>query len=453
MPDDIDHEPVLEASIPFISPFVSEAVDWTPLKKLNSKFTKFDIHRPKDEDVRRARGSVEIEHTLALRGTSRLRERLNRLPYVHALGAVTGNQAVQMARVGLPAIYASGWQCAADANLSGETYSDQSLYPSNSMPALVKRINNALLRQDQIECVERGEPSRDWLSPIIADAEAGFGGPLNVFELTKQLIAAGVAGIHYEDQLSSEKKCGHLGGKVLVPRTHFIRTLKAARLAAEVCGVDTVIIARTDARSAKIITTDVDDSDRYFIDSDESLVPLRTSEGFYKLRENSGLESAISRGLSYAPYCDMLWMETSTPDLDEARAFAEGVHGKFPGKPLAYNCSPSFSGWSKGMTYVQVSSFQRELAGMGYKFQFITLAGFHSLNLAMFKLAHDYQANDMGAYRRLQQCEFSEQENGYTAVRHQREVGTGYFDHIADVVSGGESSTTALEDSTESEQF
>jgi isocitrate lyase len=366
--------------------------------------------------------------------------------YVRALGALTGGQAVQMVKAGLEAIYLSGWQVAADANLAASTYPDQSLYPCNSAPALVRRINQALLRADQIEWSEGNGNGhgRYWLAPIVADAEAGFGGPLNAFELAKAMIEAGAAGVHFEDQLASEKKCGHLGGKVLVPTSQFIRTLAAARLAADVCGVPTILIARTDALSATLVTSDVDERDHAFITGE------RTPEGYF--RATGGLGSAIARGLSYAPYADLLWCETSTPDLDEAREFAEAIHAEFPGKLLAYNCSPSFN-WKKHLDDDEIAAFQDELGALGYKFQFITLAGFHALNASMFDLARGYAVDGMSAYVRLQEREFALEEEGYTATRHQREVGAGYFDLVAEAVSGGESSTLALKGSTEEAQF
>jgi isocitrate lyase len=403
------------------------------------------IVRPyKKADVERLRGSVRIEHTLANLGARKLWELLHTEPLINALGALTGNQAVQQVRAGLKAIYLSGWQVAADANLSGEMYPDQSLYPANSVPAVVKRINAALLRADQIEHAE-GKTGKQWLAPIIADAEAGFGGPLNAYELMKGMIEAGAAGVHFEDQLASEKKCGHMGGKVLVPTSQFIRTLVAARLAADVMGVPTVLVARTDADSAKLLTSDIDERDRAFIES-----PTRTPEGFYKVK--SGVEAAIARGVAYAPYADLVWCETSTPDLKQAKQFAEGVHAKFPGKLLAYNCSPSFN-WKKHLSDETIAKFQTELGAMGYKFQFVTLAGFHALNHSMYTLAHDYKDHGMAAYSKLQTAEFESEKIGYTATKHQREVGTGYFDHVAEVIGGGKSSTLALEGSTESEQF
>jgi isocitrate lyase len=395
-------------------------------------------------DVARLRGSVAIRHTLAELGAERLWQLLHGERHVAALGALSGNQAVQMVRAGLSAIYVSGWQVAADANSAGQMYPDQSLYPVDSVPNLVRRINAALARTDQIEHSE-GRSGHDWFVPLVADAEAGFGGPLNAFELMKSMIEAGAAGVHFEDQLASEKKCGHLGGKVLVPTSQFIRTLTAARLAADVMGVSTVLVARTDANSAKLVTSDVDERDRPFIESKE-----RTAEGFYRLR--GGLDAAIARGLAYAPYADVIWCETSTPDLAEARRFAESVHAQFPDKLLAYNCSPSFN-WRKKLDPATLARFQLELASMGYRFQFVTLAGFHSLNFSMFELAQRYREGGMTAYSELQEREFAAEANGYTATRHQREVGTGYFDKVAEVISAGQSSTLALEDSTEAHQF
>jgi len=395
-------------------------------------------------DVERLRGSVHIEYTLAKMGAKRLWELLNTEAFVPALGALTGNQAVQMVRAGLKAIYLSGWQVAADANTAGQMYPDQSLYPVNSVPTVVRKINAALQRADQIEHGE-GKAQRYWFAPILADAEAGFGGPLNAYELMKAMIEAGAAGVHFEDQLASEKKCGHMGGKVLIPTSQFIRTLVAARLASDVCGVPTIVVARTDADSAKLLTSDVDERDRPFIIPGE-----RTPEGFYRLK--SGVDTAIARGLAYAPYADMVWCETSTPDMAQARKFAEGIHSKFPGKLLAYNCSPSFN-WKKNLDDAQIAKFQRELGAMGYKFQFVTLAGFHSLNYAMFELAHQYKDRGMAAYSELQQAEFAAEAQGYSATRHQREVGTGYFDQVAEVISGGRASTLALEESTEARQF
>ena len=395
-------------------------------------------------DVERLRGSVVIRHTLAELGARRLWHLLNHEDYVAALGALTGNQAVQMARAGLKAIYLSGWQVAADANSAGQMYPDQSLYPVDSVPNVVKKINAALMRADQIERAE-GKHEHDWFLPIIADAEAGFGGPLNAFELMKAMIEAGASGVHFEDQLASEKKCGHMGGKVLVPTSQFIRTLSAARLAADVMDCPTVLVARTDADSAKLLTSDVDERDRPFIESSE-----RTPEGFYKLK--GGVDCAIARALAYAPYADVLWMETSTPDVAQARKFAEKVHAKFPGKLLAYNCSPSFN-WKKKLDQKTIADFQVELGRMGYRFQFVTLAGFHALNFGMFELARKYKERGMAAYSELQEAEFASEAHGYTATRHQREVGTGYFDQVAEVISGGQASTLALEDSTEAHQF
>jgi isocitrate lyase len=404
----------------------------------------YGIERPyTSEDVERLRGSVVVEHTLARLGAERLWDLLQTEPFVPSLGAVTGNQAVQMVKAGLPAIYVSGWQVAADANLVGHTYPDQSLYPANSAPALVRRINNALLRADQIHWAE-GDRERYWMAPIVADAEAGFGGPLNAFELMKAMIEAGAAGVHFEDQLASEKKCGHLGGKVLVPTSQFIRTLAAARLAADVLGVPTLLVARTDALSATLLTSDVDDRDRPFC------IGERTPEGFFRLRD--GLEAAIARSLAYAPYADLLWFETSTPDLGEAREFAQAIHEQFPGKLMAYNCSPSFN-WRRNLDDEHIASFRQDLAELGYRYQFVTLAGFHALNAAMFDLAQGYAAEGMSAYVRLQEHEFALEERGYSASRHQREVGAGYFDGVVEAVSGGESSTLALRGSTEEAQF
>jgi len=394
-------------------------------------------------DVARLRGSVLVEHTLAKLGAERLWRLLNRDGFVRALGAVTGGQAVQMVRAGLEAIYVSGWQVAADGNLAGDVYPDQSLYPANSVPAMVRRVNNALRRADQIEWAE-GRSTTDWFVPIVADAEAGFGGPLNAFELMKSLIEGGAAGVHFEDQLASEKKCGHLGGKVLVPTSQFVRTLNAARLAADVAGVPTVLVARTDALSAQLLTSDVDERDRPFVTG------KRTPEGFYRVRD--GLEAAIARGLAYAPYADVLWFETSTPDLADAREFAAAVHAEFPGKLLAYNCSPSFN-WRRALDDEQIARFQDELGELGYVFQFITLAGFHALNASMFELARGYARDGMSAYVELQEREFAFEDNGYTATRHQREVGAGYFDAVSAAAAGGESSTLALTGSTEESQF
>jgi isocitrate lyase len=396
-----------------------------------------------EEEVERLRGTVRVEHTLARLGAERLWQLLQAEDYVAALGAMTGGQAVQMVKAGLEAIYVSGWQVAADANLAEQVYPDQSLYPITSAPALVRRLNNALRRADQIEAAE-GSNGRYWLAPIVADAEAGFGGPLNAFELMKSFIEAGAAGVHFEDQLASEKKCGHLGGKVLVPTSQFVRTLTAARLAADVCEVPTILVARTDALSATLITSDVDERDHEFLTGD------RTPEGYFHVR--SGLEPAIARGLAYAPYADLIWFETSTPDMEEAAEFAEAIHAQFPGKLLAYNCSPSFN-WKRHLGDEEIASFQEELGRMGYRFQFITLAGFHALNASMFELARGYSAEGMSAYVRLQEHEFELEEEGYTATRHQREVGAGYFDLVAQAVSGGESSTLALKGSTEEAQF
>jgi isocitrate lyase len=394
-------------------------------------------------EVNRLRGTVQVEHTLARFGAERLWELLHSEDYVAALGAVTGNQAVQMVKAGLQAIYVSGWQVAGDSNLSEQVYPDQSLYPSNSGPALVRRINNALRRADQVDCVE-GNNERHWLAPIVADAEAGFGGPLNSFELMKQMIEAGVAAVHYEDQLTSEKKCGHMGGKVLIPTSQHIKTLTAARLATDVLGVPTLVMARTDSLGAALLTSDIDERDRPFLTGE------RTPEGFYVVKP--GIAAPISRGLAYAPYCDLLWMETSTPDLEEARIFAEAIHREHPGKLLAYNCSPSFN-WRRNLDDVTIAKFQRELGAMGYRFQFVTLAGFHALNSSMFDLAHGYATKGMSAYVGLQEREFELEPAGYTATKHQREVGAGYFDEVARVISGGDSSTLALQGSTEEEQF
>ena len=395
-------------------------------------------------DVDRLSGSVRIRHTLAERGAARLWTALHSGSYVKSLGAMTGNQAVQMVRAGLKAIYLSGWQVAADNNTAGQMYPDQSLYPVDSVPNVVRRVNQALRRADQIEHAE-GKSGHYWMAPIVADAEAGFGGPLNAFELMKSMIEAGAAGVHFEDQLASEKKCGHMGGKVLVPTSHFIRTLIAARLAADVCDVPTLLVARTDADSAKLLLSDVDPRDREFIVPGE-----RTPEGFFHLK--GGLQCAIARGLAYAPYADLLWCETSHPDLAEAKAFAEGIRAKFPNKLLAYNCSPSFN-WKKHLDDATIARFQRELGAMGYKFQFVTLAGFHALNFSMFSLARDYAKEGMAAYSRLQQAEFGAESTGYSATKHQREVGTGYFDEVAQVIAGGAASNLALNESTENEQF
>ena len=402
------------------------------------------IERPYiKEEVLSLRGSKKIEYTLAKDGANKLWELLHEKDAVRSLGALTGNQAVQQVKAGLKAIYLSGWQVAADANLAGDMYPDQSLYPANSVPAVVKKINKAFQRADQLESVEGGV-RHDYYVPIVADADAGFGGPLNAYELMKGMIEAGAAGVHFEDQLASEKKCGHMGGKVLVPTKQFIKTLVSARLAADVCDVPTVLIARTDANSAKLITSDVDERDHPFMTGE------RTPEGFYKI--TGGLDMGIARGLAYAPYADLLWLETSTPSLEEAQKFADAIHAKFPGKLLAYNCSPSFN-WEKHLDKETIAKFQKELEKMGYKFQFVTLAGFHALNHSMFTLAKDYEKTGMAAYSALQQKEFGELDNGFTAVKHQREVGTGYFDKISQIVSDGDSSTLALKGSTEEEQF
>ncbi|MBQ6459418.1 MAG: isocitrate lyase [Exiguobacterium sp.] len=413
---------------------------------LNSwKSERFEgVERPYSvEDVMKLRGSIVIEHTLATKGAERLWQLMHERDYVHALGALTGNQAIQQVKAGLEAIYLSGWQVAADANLSGHMYPDQSLYPANSVPSVVKRINQALQRADQIQTAE-GKGDTHWFAPIVADMEAGFGGVLNVFELTKAMIEAGAAGVHLEDQLSSEKKCGHLGGKVLLPTQTAVKNLISARLAADVMGVPTIIVARTDAHAANLITSDIDPIDHPFI------IGERTPEGFY--RTEAGIEQAIARGLAYAPYADLVWCETSEPDLAEARQFAEAIHAKYPGKLLAYNCSPSFN-WKKKLSDEEIATFQQEIGAMGYKFQFVTLAGFHALNFGMFELARGYKDRGMAAYSELQQAEFAAEVHGYTATRHQREVGTGYFDEVSLVISGGQSSTTALAGSTEAEQF
>ncbi|MFF2447094.1 isocitrate lyase [Neobacillus sp. NPDC058068] len=395
------------------------------------------------EDVIKLRGSIDIEHTLACKGAEKLWKLLNEEDYINALGALTGNQAVQQVKAGLKAIYLSGWQVAADANLSGHMYPDQSLYPANSVPSVVKRINQALQRADQITHSE-GDDSIDWFAPIVADAEAGFGGQLNCFELMKGMIEAGASGVHFEDQLSSEKKCGHLGGKVLLPTQTAVRNLIAARLSADVMGVPTVLVARTDANAADLITSDIDLNDAPFITGE------RTGEGFFRVK--AGIEQAIARGLAYAPYADLIWCETSEPNIHEARQFAEAIHEQFPGKLLAYNCSPSFN-WKKKLDEETIAKFQEELGKMGYKFQFVTLAGFHALNHGMFELARGYKERGMAAYSELQQAEFDSEQYGYTATRHQREVGTGYFDQVSMVITGGTSSTTALKGSTEEAQF
>ena len=397
------------------------------------------------KDVVRLRGSVHVEHSLARLGAEKLWRNMATMPFVNALGALTGNQAMQQVRAGLKAIYLSGWQVAGDANLAGEMYPDQSLYPANSVPEVVRKINATLLRADQLHHAE-GDDSIDWLQPIVADAEAGFGGVLNAFELMKAMIAAGAAGVHFEDQLSSAKKCGHMGGKVLVPTQEAINKLVAARLAADVCDVPTVLVARTDAESATLLTADVDERDREFIDARAP----RTSEGFFQVK--SGLAPAIARGLAYAPYADLIWCETGKPDLTEAKHFAEAIHAQFPGKMLAYNCSPSFN-WKKKLDDATIAKFQRELGAMGYKFQFITLAGFHALNYSMFTLAKGYKERQMSAYVALQEAEFGAEPQGYTAPKHQREVGAGYFDDVTQTVSAGQSSLSALKGSTEEEQF
>jgi isocitrate lyase len=405
------------------------------------------INRPySPQDVAKLRGSFPIAHTLAERGANKLWKLLHDEPFVNTLGAMTGNQAMQQVRAGLKAIYLSGWQVAADSNTASAMYPDQSLYPANAAPELCRRINRTLKRADEIEHAEGGA-KRDWFAPIVADAEAGFGGPLNAFEIMKAFIEAGASGVHFEDQLASEKKCGHLGGKVLIPTAAHERNLTAARLAADVMGTPTLVIARTDAESARLITSDVDERDREFIEPDS-----RTPEGFYRLKEGTGLDHCIKRGLAFAEVADLLWWETSHPDLEDARKFAEAIHRKFPNKLLAYNCSPSFN-WRKKLDPATIETFQKELGKMGYKFQFVTLAGFHSLNYSMFQLADGYRDRGMGAYSELQQAEFAAEERGFTATRHQREVGTGYFDQVAVTISAGKSSTTALADSTEAAQF
>jgi isocitrate lyase len=413
----------------------------------NAPMGRFDgIERPYTPDeVERLRGSLPIRHSLAEYAANRLWRLLDGEDYVNALGALSGNQAMQMVRAGLKAIYLSGWQVAADSNTAGAMYPDQSLYPANSGPELVRRINHTLQRADQIETLEGRRSVETWFAPIVADAEAGFGGPLNAFEVMKAFIEAGAAGVHFEDQLASEKKCGHMGGKVLIPTAAHVRNLVAARLAADVMGVPTFVIARTDAEAAKLITSDVDERDRPFVMKGE-----RTAEGFYRLR--NGLEPCIARAIAYAPYADLIWCETSKPDLDQAKRFAEGVHRAAPDKMLAYNCSPSFN-WKKHLDDATIARFQRELAAMGYKFQFITLAGFHQLNHGMFELARGYRERQMAAYSELQEAEFASEAAGYTATRHQREVGTGYFDAVSMTITGGLSSTTAMSDSTEAEQF
>lgn len=395
------------------------------------------------EEVLKLRGSYKIDYTLARMGAERLWNLLNSEDYINSLGALTGNQAVQQVRAGLQAIYLSGWQVAADANNAGQMYPDQSLYPANSVPQVVKKINNALLRSDQVNSLD-GENNIHWLAPIIADAEAGFGGHLNAFELMKGMIEAGAAGVHFEDQLASEKKCGHLGGKVLVPTKQFIKTLKAARLASDVSGVETLLIARTDAEAAQLLTSDIDERDHRFLTGE------RTSEGFFKI--NNGLDISLERGKAYAPYADLIWCETGKPDLEYAKKFAEGIREEFPNKMLAYNCSPSFN-WAKNLDASSIAKFQRELGAMGYKFQFVTLAGFHALNHSMFELAMSYKERGMSAYSELQEREFANEKNGYTATKHQREVGTGYFDSVTETITGGDASTLALKNSTEEEQF
>jgi isocitrate lyase len=403
-----------------------------------------NVKRPYSaEDVVRLRGSVKIEHTLATMGAEKLWKSVNEEPFINSLGAMTGNQAMQQVRAGLKAIYLSGWQVAADANLSGEMYPDQSLYPANSVPSIVKKINGALLRADQIQTAEQNGDI-DWLAPIVADAEAGFGGVLNAFELMKAMIEAGAAGVHFEDQLASAKKCGHMGGKVLVPTQEAVQKLTAARFASDVMGVPTVLLARTDSEAANLITSDIDDYDKPFLTGE------RTSEGFYRVM--NGIQQAISRGLAYARYADLIWCETGTPDLDFARQFAEAIHKEYPNQLLAYNCSPSFN-WKKNLDDSTIAKFQRELGAMGYKFQFITLAGFHALNYSMFDLARGYATDNMSAYVALQQAEFAAEQKGYTATKHQREVGTGYFDEVVQVIQGGQSSVTAIAGSTEEEQF
>ncbi len=414
--------------------------DWTTNPRWNGIKRDYTA-----EDVRKLAGSVRVEHTLARLGALRLWDLLKSEPYVNTLGAMTGNQAMQQVRAGLKAIYLSGWQVAADANNAGQMYPDQSLYPVSSVPDVVKRINNALRRADQIQTLE-GKGDTYWMAPIVADAEAGFGGPLNAYELMKAMIEAGAAGVHFEDQLASEKKCGHLGGKVLVPMSQHVRTLNAARLAADVEGVPTLLLARTDAHSAQLITSDVDERDRPFLTGE------RTAEGFFRLKQGKGVEYAIARGLAYAPYSDLLWWETSEPDLGEAREFAAELHRQFPGKMLAYNCSPSFN-WRRKLDAKTIETYQQQIGELGYKFQFVTLAGFHALNYSMYELARGYSKRGMGAYSELQQAEFDAEKHGYTATRHQREVGTGYFDAVAVAISAGKSSTTAMAGSTEHDQF
>lgn len=426
---------------PMSSPYAMfESLTQAPAGRFDGILRPYSV-----DDVKTLRGSVVIEHTLARLGAQRLWDLLHTRPYVHALGALSGNQAMQMVRAGLPAIYLSGWQVAADANTAGAMYPDQSLYPANAGPELCRRINRTFQRADQIDTAE-GKSGIHWFAPIVADAEAGFGGPLNSFELMKAYIEAGAAGVHFEDQLASEKKCGHLGGKVLIPTSWHIRTLVAARLAADIMGVPTLIVARTDAESAKLITADIDASDRPFTTGE------RTSEGFYRLKDGTGLDHCIARGLSFAPYADLLWFETSKPDLKQAKTFADAIHAKFPGKMLAYNCSPSFN-WKANLDDATIATYQQALGAMGYKFQFVTLAGFHALNYSMFDLASQYRDAGMAAYSKLQQAEFAAESRGYTATKHQREVGTGYFDLVAQTIASGASSTTAYQESTETDQF
>ena len=426
---------------PMSSPYAMfESLTQAPAGRFDGILRPYSV-----DDVKTLRGSVVIEHTLARLGAQRLWDLLHTRPYVHALGALSGNQAMQMVRAGLPAIYLSGWQVAADANTAGAMYPDQSLYPANAGPELCRRINRTFQRADQIDTAE-GKNATHWFAPIVADAEAGFGGPLNSFELMKAYIEAGAAGVHFEDQLASEKKCGHLGGKVLIPTSWHIRTLVAARLAADIMGVPTLIVARTDAESAKLITADIDASDRPFTTGE------RTSEGFYRLKDGTGLDHCIARGLSFAPYADLLWFETSKPDLKQAKIFADAIHAKFPGKLLAYNCSPSFN-WKANLDDATIATYQQALGAMGYKFQFVTLAGFHALNYSMFDLASQYRDAGMAAYSKLQQAEFAAESRGYTATKHQREVGTGYFDLVAQTIASGASSTTAYQESTETDQF
>ena len=426
---------------PMSSPYAMfESLTQAPAGRFDGIIRPYSV-----DDVKTLRGSVVIEHTLARLGAQRLWDLLHTRPYVHALGALSGNQAMQMVRAGLPAIYLSGWQVAADANTAGAMYPDQSLYPANAGPELCRRINRTFQRADQIDTAE-GKNATHWFAPIVADAEAGFGGPLNSFELMKAYIEAGAAGVHFEDQLASEKKCGHLGGKVLIPTSWHIRTLVAARLAADIMGVPTLIVARTDAESAKLITADIDASDRPFTTGE------RTSEGFYRLKDGTGLDHCIARGLSFAPYADLLWFETSKPDLKQAKTFADAIHAKFPGKMLAYNCSPSFN-WKANLDDATIATYQQALGAMGYKFQFVTLAGFHALNYSMFDLASQYRDAGMAAYSKLQQAEFAAESRGYTATKHQREVGTGYFDLVAQTIASGASSTTAYQESTETDQF